>query len=121
MGISLESVYKSYTNSYGITDVLKDVSLKVNDGEFIAIIGPSGSGKSTLMNIISCLDRPSRGNYYLSGQDTNRLNDRELAKLRNKQFGFVFQSFNLLPQYSALENVELAMLYGNISPRNAKE
>lgn len=120
MGIKLESVYKSYKNGEEITEVLKDISLNVQDGEFMAIIGPSGSGKSTLMNIIGCLDRPSRGSYLLAGQDILKLSDRRLAAIRNKYIGFVFQSYNLLPQYSALENVELAMLYGNSSPRAAR-
>ncbi|ADG82159.1 ABC transporter ATP-binding protein [Thermincola potens] len=121
MGIAIESLHKSYKNGDEITEVLKNVNLTVNDGEFVAIIGPSGSGKTTLMNIIGCLDRPTRGKYLLAGQDTGKLNDRMLAKIRNKHIGFVFQSFNLLPQYTALENVELAGLYGNEPPRKVKE
>lgn len=121
MGIKIESVYKSYKNGDEITEVLKDVTLNVENGEMVAIIGPSGSGKSTLMNIIGCLDRPTTGNYYLSGQDTGRLSDKKLAAIRNRHIGFVFQSFNLLPQYTALENVELSMLYGNASPKKARD
>lgn len=121
MGIKIQSLYKSYKNGDEITEVLRDVSLEVDDGEFLAIIGPSGSGKSTLMNIIGCLDRPTRGTYQLAGQDTARLNDRQLAEIRNKHIGFVFQSFNLLPQYTAVENVELAGLYGNVPPKIARD
>jgi len=121
MAINIESLYKSYQNGDQVTEVLHDVTFRVNDGEFIAIIGPSGSGKSTLMNIIGCLDRPTRGIYKLAGQDTGKLGDKRLATIRNRHIGFVFQSFNLLPQYTALENVELAGLYSIIPPRTARE
>lgn len=121
MAINIESLYKSYQNGDQVTEVLHDLTFRVNDGEFIAIIGPSGSGKSTLMNIIGCLDRPTRGIYKLAGQDTGKLGDKRLATIRNRHIGFVFQSFNLLPQYTALENVELAGLYSIIPPRTAKE
>ncbi len=121
MGINIQSLYKSYRNGDEITEVLRDVSFQVEDGEFLAVIGPSGSGKSTLMNIIGCLDRPTKGTYHLAGQDTGKLSDRKLAAIRNKHIGFVFQSFNLLPQYTALENVELAGLYSNVSPKTARE
>lgn len=121
MEISLESVFKNYITGEEVTSILKNVTLNVKDGEFLAIVGPSGSGKTTLMNIISCLDRPSKGDYLLEGQSTSRLSDRDLAYLRNKHFGFVFQSFNLLPQYTALENVELAMLYSNTPQKCTKE
>ncbi len=120
MSITLESVYKDYKNGDEITEVLKDVNITVEDGEMVAIIGPSGSGKSTLMNIIGCLDRPTKGSYFLAGENTAKLADKRLAAIRNKHIGFVFQSFNLLPQYTALENVELAMLYGNTSPKKAR-
>ncbi|MCL4440934.1 MAG: ABC transporter ATP-binding protein [Firmicutes bacterium] len=121
MGINIQSLYKSYRNGDEITEVLRDVSFQVEDGEFLAVIGPSGSGKSTLMNIIGCLARPTKGTYHLAGQDTGKLSDRKLAAIRNKHIGFVFQSFNLLPQYTALENVELAGLYSNVSPKTARE
>lgn len=121
MAINIESLYKSYQNGDQVTEVLHDLTFRVNDGEFIAIIGPSGSGKSTLMNIIGCLDRPTRGIYKLAGQDTGKLGDKRLATIRNRHIGFVFQSFNLLPQYTALENVELAGLYSIIPPRTARE
>ncbi|MHB8170751.1 MAG: ABC transporter ATP-binding protein [Thermincolia bacterium] len=121
MAINIKSLYKSYQNGEEITEVLKDVNILVKDGEFVAITGPSGSGKSTLMNIIGCLDRPSRGSYELAGEDISKLNDFKLAGIRNRHIGFVFQSFNLLPQYTALENVELAALYSKVSPRTARE
>lgn len=120
MSITLESVYKDYKNGDEITEVLKDINFTVEEGEMVAIIGPSGSGKSTLMNIIGCLDRPTKGSYLLAGQDTAKLPDKKLAAIRNKHIGFVFQSFNLLPEYTALENVELAMLYGDASPKIAR-
>jgi len=121
VSITLESVYKDYKNGEEITEVLKDITINVEDGEMVAITGPSGSGKSTLMNIIGCLDRPTKGNYFLAGQNTAKLPDKKLAAIRNKHIGFVFQSFNLLPEYTALENVELAMLYGNASLKKARE
>jgi putative ABC transport system ATP-binding protein len=120
VSITLESVYKDYKNGDEITEVLKDINFTVKEGEMVAIIGPSGSGKSTLMNIIGCLDRPTKGSYLLAGQDTAKLPDKKLAAIRNKHIGFVFQSFNLLPEYTALENVELAMLYGDASPKIAR-
>lgn len=121
MTIEMKSLYKSYQNGDEVTEVLRDVSINVENGEMVAITGPSGSGKSTLMNIIGCLDRQTKGTYILAGEDTGKLSDRSLALIRNKHIGFVFQSFNLLPQYTALENVELSMLYGNASPRAARE
>lgn len=121
MTININALYKSYKNGDEITEVLKNVTLEVRDGEFAAIIGPSGSGKSTLMNIIGCLDRPTRGSYELAGQDTGKMSDKRLANIRNEHIGFVFQSFNLLPQYTALENVELAMLYSHAPPKKARK
>lgn len=121
MAIEMEAIFKSYKNGDEITEVLTNVSISVGDGESLAIIGPSGSGKSTLMNIIGCLDSPTKGKYFLAGQDTGKLKDKKLASIRNQHIGFVFQSFNLLPQYTALENVELSMLYGNASPKKARE
>lgn len=121
MVIHIESLYKNYQNGNETTEVLRNVTFQVGAGEFLAIVGPSGSGKSTLMNIIGCLDRPTKGKYYLAGEDTGKLNDKKLAEIRNKHLGFIFQSFNLLPQYSALENVELAGLYSNTSPKAVRE
>ncbi|MDR3132896.1 MAG: ABC transporter ATP-binding protein [Prevotellaceae bacterium] len=93
---------------------LNGVSLAINQNEYVAIMGPSGSGKSTLMNILGCLDTPSAGNYVLNGTDVSRMNDNALAEVRNKEIGFVFQSFNLLPRYSALDNVGLPLIYAGI-------
>ncbi|MEG6615425.1 ABC transporter ATP-binding protein [Peptococcaceae bacterium 1198_IL3148] len=120
MTIVLNSLYKNYINGDEVTEVLKDVSLQIQDGDFLAIIGPSGSGKSTLMNIIGCLDRPSSGSYKLDGNDISKLDDNALAEIRNQHIGFIFQSFNLLPQYTALENVELAIQYSK-SNKNARQ
>lgn len=121
MTIEIKNLFKTYKNGDEYTEVLTDVSMTINDGEMVAITGPSGSGKSTLMNIIGCLDRPTKGSYLLAGQDAGKLNDKRLAAIRNEHIGFVFQSFNLLPQYTALENVELAMLYANASPGAARK
>ena len=119
--IEIESIFKSYRNGTEVTKVLHDVTLRIGDGEFVSIVGPSGSGKSTLMNIIGCLDRPDRGSYRLDGLDISRATDNRLAEIRNAHIGFVFQTFNLLPQYNAVENVELALLYGNAPPRAARQ
>lgn len=102
-------------------DVLKDVNLSVDQGEFVAILGPSGSGKSTLMNIIGCLDTPTAGQYILCGQAVEALDECELARIRNKEIGFVFQQFQLLPRLSSLANVELPLIYAGISERERKQ
>ena len=112
---------KSYRLGGEIVHALNDVSLEITKGEFLAIIGPSGSGKSTLMNMIGCLDRPDSGRYLLDGKDIAKMNDNQLAAIRNQKIGFIFQNFNLLTKLSALENVELPLLYGGVSGKERQE
>src|SRR5882762_6155571 len=115
--ISVRNLTKTYQVGEHQVNALRAISLDVHPGEFVAVIGPSGSGKSTLMHILGCLDQPTSGQYFLDGRDVSRLSDDEISLVRNKQIGFVFQGFNLLTRTSALENVELPLLYGvgNIS------
>src|SRR5262249_52195390 len=101
--------------------VLKDISLDIDKNEYIALMGPSGSGKSTMMNIIGCLDTPTAGKYVLNGSDVSKMEDNELAEVRNKEIGFVFQQFNLLPRLTALENVALPLIYGGLSRKLRNE
>lgn len=112
--INIKNISKTYGVGKIAVSALSGVSVKVNKGEFVSIMGPSGSGKSTLMNILGCLDRPTSGDYYLDQILVSNLTDVELAKIRNKKIGFVFQSFNLLPRFSALHNVELPMIYAGV-------
>ena len=114
MLLNLSHIYKDYQQEKLVVPVLKDVSLSVEEGEYVAIMGPSGSGKTTLMNIIGCLDLPTSGSYELSGQDVLACKDRELTDVRLNSIGFVFQSFHLLPRESALENVALPLIYAGV-------
>jgi putative ABC transport system ATP-binding protein len=120
--IRIEGLHKSYETSAGLFPALKDVSLDIAGGEFVAIMGPSGSGKSTFMNLLGCLDKPSAGRYILDDRNVADMNKDELALLRNRTIGFVFQGFNLLPRMSLLENVALPLIYCGIKreePRSA--
>ena len=118
--IDLKNISKSYRNGDQELQVLKDVHLEVEEGEFVAIMGPSGSGKSTLMNIIGMLDRPTSGEYYLEGEEVAKLSEKKLAKVRNQQIGFVFQQFFLLSKLNALQNVELPLIYAGVSQSKRK-
>ncbi len=115
--IRLESVTKRYGMGDASVFALSDFSMSVEVGESLAVMGPSGSGKSTLMNILGCLDTPTSGSYWFAGQDVSRLNETELAHVRNRRIGFVFQQFQLLPKLSAWRNVELPLLYRNVGDR----
>lgn len=119
--IKIEDLSKVYSNGNIQVKALKSVSLEIEEGEFVAIMGPSGSGKSTMMNILGCLDKPTGGKFKLDGAKIEELEDLELAKIRNKKIGFVFQSFNLLARTSAFKNVELPMLYANVSSKERSE
>ncbi|TAN40909.1 MAG: ABC transporter ATP-binding protein [Nitrospirae bacterium] len=118
--ISLKEVRRSYELPKLTVDVLKGISLEVGQGDFVAIMGPSGSGKSTLLHILGCLDRPSSGTYLLNGVDVSTKTDNELAGIRNRYIGFVFQSFNLLPRFPAWKNVELPLLYSGVPAKERR-
>ncbi len=113
--IRLVDIVKNFRVGTVVVEALRSVSLSIRKNEFVAIMGPSGSGKSTLMNILGCLDTPTSGQYILNGEDVSKLNDNELAEIRNKQIGFVFQTFNLLPRSTTLENIMLPLIYAGIT------
>lgn len=119
--IQVKDILKTYTTGSETLVALDTISLEIMSGEFTAIMGPSGSGKSTLMNILGLLDRFDSGTYILNGQNVSDLNDNESAKVRNKEIGFVFQSFNLMPRMSILENVALPLVYASVKPKERKE
>lgn len=114
MLISIEHLNKTYIMGAEKVEALKDVSININKNEYVALMGPSGSGKSTLMNLVGCLDSPTKGLYWLNGKEVSTMEDSELAEVRNRDIGFVFQTFNLLPRLSALENVALPLVYSGV-------
>lgn len=119
--IDIQELTKSYVMGREVVTVLKQVSLQVKQGDFVAIVGPSGSGKSTLMNVIGCLDSPSEGSYRLDGIEVKGQSDNKLAEIRNRKIGFIFQGFHLLPRLTAFENVELPLIYSGLSAKERKE
>jgi len=116
--IETRELWKTYVMGSEEIHALRDVTMQVERGEYLAIMGPSGSGKSTLMNLIGCLDTPSKGSYLLNGKQVSEMNDDELARIRNEEIGFVFQTFNLLPRATALHNVELPLVYGGVAAKD---
>jgi putative ABC transport system ATP-binding protein len=119
--ITTQDLWKTYVMGSEEIHALRGVNINIEKGEYVAIMGPSGSGKSTLMNLIGCLDTPSKGSYLLNGKEVAEMNDDELARIRNEEIGFVFQTFNLLPRATALHNVELPLVYAGVSSRDRQE
>ena len=119
--IEMNSICKSYRNIGFETEVLKNITLHINEGDYVSIVGPSGSGKSTLMAIAGCLSQPTRGEYILDGEEIGKLSDRKLSRVRNEKIGFVFQAFHLLPGVTALDNVILPLIYSRKPSNNVKE
>ena len=112
--ISLDKIVKNYFIGSIVVEALRSVDIEIKTNEYVAIMGPSGSGKSTLMNLVGCLDTPTSGNYVLNGTDVSKMDDNRLAEIRNQEIGFIFQTFNLLPRYTALENVILPLIYAGL-------
>ncbi|MFT4033297.1 MAG: ABC transporter ATP-binding protein [Siphonobacter sp.] len=119
--IETNHIQKRYVMGTEVVEALKNITISIQKGEYVAFMGPSGSGKSTLMNIVGCLDTPTSGSYILNGQDVSRMGENELAEVRNKEIGFVFQTFNLLPRQTALENVALPLIYAGYSKADRTE
>jgi len=119
--ISLKNIVKNYQVGTQVVRALRGVNLEIKRGEYVAIMGPSGSGKSTLMNILGALDTPSDGEYFLNGTNVSHLSDESLARIRNREIGFIFQTFNLLPKYTALENVTLPLIYAGVSKHERRK
>jgi putative ABC transport system ATP-binding protein len=119
--IETRDLWKTYVMGSEEIHALRGISIEIERGEYVAIMGPSGSGKSTLMNLIGCLDTPSKGTYLLNGKEVSQMNDNELARIRNEEIGFVFQTFNLLPRATALHNVELPLVYAGVPARERQE
>ncbi|MEX1246162.1 MAG: ABC transporter ATP-binding protein [Thermoanaerobaculia bacterium] len=119
--IDMSGIRKIYDTGKVKVEALTGIDLEVAAGDFVAVVGPSGSGKSTLMNLIGCLDTPTQGSYRLGGEDVSKFTRDELADVRNRRVGFVFQGFNLLPQISAFENVEMPLLFGGVAPKKRRE
>jgi putative ABC transport system ATP-binding protein len=119
--IALHKISRDFVLGSGIIQVLKSIDLNISQNEYVALMGPSGSGKSTLMNILGCLDTPTSGEYFLNGKDVSGLSDDELAEIRNKEIGFIFQTFNLLPRSTALDNVILPLIYAGVGKLQRKE
>jgi putative ABC transport system ATP-binding protein len=119
--IDTKELWKTYVMGSEEIHALRGVTIGIERGEYVAIMGPSGSGKSTLMNLIGCLDTPSKGSYLLNGKQVSQMNDNELARIRNQEIGFVFQTFNLLPRATALQNVELPLIYGGVQGKERSQ
>lgn len=119
--INIKEIKRDFKLGSEVLHVLKGINLNIEKGEYVALMGPSGSGKSTLMNLLGCLDTPTSGTYILNGKDVSKLTDNELAEIRNKEIGFVFQTFNLMPRTTALDNVALPMVYAGISSNERKQ